>query len=174
MANHGDATTPLRGAIVAMTRQRVIGLEGSLPWHYPEDLKRFKQCTLGHPIVMGRKTWQSIGSKPLPGRRNIVVSRRGISGEAECYPGVDAALDACGEEDAWVIGGGQVYRAAMPRLNLLDVTWVPDVIPPLGATTFPAIDRSSWRLQRECPLAGDDRLIHSIYVRVNEGATSWR
>jgi dihydrofolate reductase len=155
----------MRGAIVAMTRQHVIGINGSLPWHYSGDLKRFKSRTLGHPIIMGRKTWQSIGCRPLPGRRNIVVSRSDLEGDMEHFNSVDAALDACGRDDAWVIGGGEVYRAAMPRLNLLDVTWVPDNVPPLDAVTFPAIDASEWVLQKEAPLVDDDRLIHAIYTR---------
>ncbi len=155
---------PLRGAIVAMTRDRVIGLEGRLPWHYSDDLKRFKRRTMGCAIIMGRKTWESIGSTALPGRRNIVVTRKGVGG-VECHGSPGEALDACGGSDAWVIGGGQVYRSAMPLLNLLDVTWVPDRIRAPGAVTFPSIDPDLWEVTAEGPLEGDSGLWNTIYLR---------
>lgn len=155
---------PLRGAIVAMTRDHVIGLEGRLPWHYPDDLKRFKRRTMGCTIIMGRKTWESIGSTALPGRRNIVVTRKGVGG-VECHGSVGEALDACGGSDSWIIGGGQVYRSAMPLLNLLDVTWVPDRIGAPGAVTFPPIDPDLWEASAEGPLEGDSGLRNTVYIR---------
>ncbi|MGI9317478.1 MAG: dihydrofolate reductase, partial [bacterium] len=119
--------SPLRGAFVAMNKDRVIGIDGSLPWHYSADLKRFKQRTMGSIIVMGRFTWESIGSKPLPGRRNIIVSRSGVDG-VECHNTIDSVMTACEGQDIWFIGGGQIYRAALHLLNLLDVTLVPDKV----------------------------------------------
>ncbi len=147
-----------------MTHDRVIGLDGDLPWHYSADLKRFKQRTMGHAIIMGRKTWQSIGSRPLPGRRNIVVSRRGIPEEVECYRSIDTAMAACGDDDLWVIGGGQIYGAAMDRLNILDVTLVPDSVDAEGVVRFPVIDPSAWRKLGEETLEDDPRLINILYV----------
>ena len=118
---------PLRGAIVAMTRDRVIGANGRLPWHYREDMLRFKRRTMGSAVLMGRVTWDSLNRKPLPGRRNIVLSRAGLDG-VENYNSIEAAIAACDGADFWVIGGEQIYRAALPHLNLLDVTTVPDVV----------------------------------------------
>ena len=130
---------PIRGAIVAMTNDRIIGAGGKLPWHYPEDLKRFKQRTMGCAIIMGRKTWDSINRKALPGRRNIVISRSEVA-DVEHYNNIKDALNACKNKDTWIIGGSQIYHAAMPYLNLLDVTNVPDVIAQEDAVKFPEID----------------------------------
>jgi len=137
--------SPLRGAIVAMTRDRVIGQSGKLPWHYPEDLRRFKQRTMGCAVIMGRVTWDSLDRKPLPGRRNIVISRAGVAG-VECYGALAAALDACGDEDAWVIGGAQVYQAAMGCIDVLDVTFVPDVVEGDDLVRFPEMDWGRWEI----------------------------
>lgn len=155
---------PLRGAIVAMTRDRVIGVDGKLPWHYPEDLRRFKQRTMGCAVIMGRVTWDSLGRKPLPGRRNIVISRTGVDG-VECYNGVAAALDACGEEDAWVIGGAQIYQAAMAYIDLLDVTFVPDVVDGDDLVRFPEIDWGRWRVVSKEKLPGENELVSISYHR---------
>jgi len=159
-----ELPSPLLGAIVAMNQDRVIGLDGELPWHYSADLKRFKRVTTGKTIVMGRLTWESVGSKPLPQRRNIVVSRKGVEG-VESYNTLQQALTACGQEDTWIIGGGQLYRAAFKYLNLLDVTWVPDQVNDENAVTFPEIDPAHWTLVKESPLEQDDRLINAIYLR---------
>ncbi len=165
-------TGPLRGAIVAMNQDRVIGLDGNLPWHYPADLKRFKQRTLGHTILMGRKTWESIGSKPLPNRRNIVISRGGVSEDVECFDSIDNAFAACGDSDLWVIGGGQIYIAAMDRLNLLDITLVPDHVNTEGAVRFPTVDPAVWQLMYQEPLDNDPRLINTVYMRQGAFSTS--
>jgi len=156
--------SPLRGAIVAMNEDRVIGVDGDLPWHYPADLKRFKQRTMGTTIVMGRLTWESIGCKTLPGRRNIVLTRSTIDG-IETMTGIDAVLRACPSEDVWFIGGGQIYRAAMDVLNLLDVTWVPDKVATATAVRFPEIDPHQWREVERTPLEGNPALVNAIYHR---------
>jgi dihydrofolate reductase len=129
--------------IVAMDRNRVIGAGGRLPWHIPEDLKRFRRLTLGHHVVMGRKTWESIG-RPLPGRTNIVVTRdRNFAAEGVLVThSLEAALAlAVGDKEVFVIGGGALYAQALPladRLYITEVhgefagdTWVPE--PPAGA-----------------------------------------
>ncbi len=156
--------SPLRGAFVAMNEERVIGVDGTLPWHYSADLKRFKERTMGSIIVMGRHTWESIGSRPLPGRRNIVVSRRGVA-NVECYPAIDDVMDACGGSDIWFIGGGQIYRAAFHLLNLLDITLVPDKVDSPAAVTFPEIEETDWEILQRGPIKADTRLINTIYVR---------
>ncbi len=114
-------------AIVAMARNRVIGVENRLPWHLPEDLKRFRALTRGHPVIMGRKTHESIG-RPLPDRLNLVVSRRPdyeASG-AEVHGSVEAAIGRCGgrAEEIFIIGGAEIYRAAMPWVERIYITQV--------------------------------------------------
>jgi dihydrofolate reductase len=123
-------------AIVAMTPERVIGKDGTLPWHLPEDLAFFKRTTSGHPIVMGRKTYDSIG-RPLPKRRNIVVTRD-ASWSAEGVETIHApaelsALDLDG--DVFIIGGSGIYAAFLPQLDELLVSHVRHAHP--GDTRFP-------------------------------------
>lgn len=111
--------------IVAMDRRRLIGREGDLPWRLPEDLAHFKRETLGHAIVMGRKTFESIG-RPLPRRWNLVVSRRGFEAPegVEVFDALDSALERAYELDErpFVIGGGMLYEAAMPRATEIVLT----------------------------------------------------
>jgi dihydrofolate reductase len=109
--------------IAALNRDRVIGRGGKLPWHIPADLKRFKQLTTGHTVLMGRKTYESIG-RPLPGRRNVVISSRQLQG-VEVYPTIPAALEALKDEPlVFVIGGAQIYAALLDRADLLYLTIV--------------------------------------------------
>ena len=158
---------PLRGAIVAMTRDRVIGVDGGIPWHYGEDLKRFKRRTMGCAVIMGRVTWDSIGRKELPGRRNIVISRSAVSG-VEHYDSIEQAIKAYPKRRIWVIGGGQIYRAAMPYLNLLDITYVPEFITHGNAVKFPEIDKSCWTGgKRKNKVAGEQDLHYLIFHRID-------
>lgn len=112
-------------AIVAMSANRVIGREGKLPWHYPEDLKFFKRTTLGHPILMGRATFDSIG-KPLPGRQNIVLShtmqpREGVT----VIRDVAELPKVCGDaQSVFVIGGARVFEALLPQCDILYLTYI--------------------------------------------------
>lgn len=147
-----------------MNKDLVIGIDGKLPWHYSADLKRFKRRTMGTIIVMGRLTWESIGSKPLPGRRNIVVSRKEVTG-VECYKTINDVMKACDEDDIWFIGGGQIYRTAFHLLNLLDVTWVPDKVNLENAVTFPKISESEWQIAQQSPIEEEPSLINTIYTR---------
>ena len=147
-----------------MNANNVIGLDNALPWHYSADLKRFKQRTLGKIIIMGRRTWESIGSKALPGRRNIVISRSPVAA-TECYTGVAEAIERCGEKDLWIIGGSQIYLAAFEFLNLLDVTLVPDRVNSGHAVRFPVIDPEIWKSDSSEPLEAEPTLINTIYLR---------
>lgn len=147
-----------------MNKDLVIGIDGKLPWHYSADLKRFKRRTMGTITVMGRLTWESIGSKPLPGRRNIVVSRKEVTG-VECYKTINDVMKACDEDDIWFIGGGQIYRTAFHLLNLLDVTWVPDKVNLENAVTFPKISESEWQIAQQSPIEEEPSLINTIYTR---------
>ncbi|HUJ11401.1 MAG TPA: dihydrofolate reductase [Verrucomicrobiae bacterium] len=133
--------------IVAMTKDGTIGDRGKIPWHISDDLKRFKRLTLGHSIIMGRKTYESIG-KPLPGRTNIVLSRSSrlaAPPEVLKFDSLDGALGHCrrqGEELAFIIGGGEVYRQALPIADKLFVTEVRQHV--TGDTKFPEYDRGQW------------------------------
>ena len=130
--------------VVAADERGGIGRDGGLPWHLPEDLKRFKALTMGKPIVMGRRTWDSIG-RPLPGRRSIVVSRQAglaIAG-AEVVGSLEQALDAAGgAPEVCVIGGAELYRLALPLAEVVHLTRVHAVV---DADTFlPPLDPSEW------------------------------
>lgn len=130
--------------IVARARNGVIGRDNALPWRLPEDLQHFKRTTLGAPIIMGRKTWDSIG-RPLPGRRNIVVSRnRDLQLEgAEVVGSLEDAQRLCvGVEQVFLIGGAQLYAEALPSADRLIVTEIDADV--AGDAYFPAIDRSKW------------------------------
>lgn len=112
--------------VAAVARDLCIGKGGALPWRLPEDLKYFKRLTTGHAIVMGRKTFESIG-KPLPNRRNIVVSRTSSPRpDVEVAPSLEAALELAWQTDAEpkIIGGGEIYRLALPLATRLYITWV--------------------------------------------------
>ncbi|MBI5763284.1 MAG: dihydrofolate reductase [Planctomycetes bacterium] len=138
--------------IVAMTREGLIGKDGHLPWHEPEDLKHFKRATTGHAIIMGRRTWESIG-RPLPDRRSIVVSRtKGYAAQgADVVDSVDAALELCRarcEEKAFVIGGAELYRAALPAVDEMMVTWI-ERTGLVGDTHFPTWNPAEWNCADE-------------------------
>jgi dihydrofolate reductase len=139
------AARPRVNLIVAWARGGVIGRAGALPWHLPEDLRRFKQITLGHPMIMGRRTWDSIG-RPLPGRRSIVVSRNPDWSAAGCEtaPGLAQALALCaGVPEVFVIGGAQLYEHALPLAGRLFVTDIDADFE--GNVRFPPLDLSRWR-----------------------------
>ena len=147
--------------VVATDEHGGIGLEGRLPWHLPNDLKRFKALTMGKPIVMGRRTFDSIG-RALPGRVNIVVSRQSGLGIDGCVvvPSLEAALEAAGEVDeTCVIGGAEIYRLALPLAGTLHLTRVHATV---GADTFfPVIDAAQWEevSREDCP--ADERHAYS-------------
>ena len=113
--------------IYARARNGVIGRENTLPWHLPEDLAHFKRLTLGCPVIMGRKTWDSLPPKfrPLPGRSNIVITRQTDWHSRGAIPahGLEAALSLCAQaEHVWVIGGAQIYAQALPLASTVEVT----------------------------------------------------
>ncbi len=133
--------------VAAVAKDGAIGRDNALLWHLPEDMARFKAVTAGKPVVMGRKTWDSIPAKfrPLPGRRNLVVSRSvsELPG-AEVFASLDAALAACSEApETCVIGGGEIYALALPLANKLALTEV-DVVFPDADRHFPAWPREQF------------------------------
>ena len=130
------STQPKVAAVVAMDQSRVIGLRGSLPWHIPEDLAHFRKLTAGHVVVMGRKTWDSLPEKfkPLPGRTNVVVSRRsaelelphGVLRASSPEEGLRIARQAAQahSQTVWVIGGAELYKALLPACDEVHLTIV--------------------------------------------------
>jgi dihydrofolate reductase len=115
------------GLVYAQARNGVIGKGGVMPWHLPEDLAHFKQVTMGAPVVMGRKTWESLPPRfrPLPGRRNVVITRNAgwNAAGAERAASLDEALAlVAGEPQVWVIGGGEIFTQALPRADLVELT----------------------------------------------------
>jgi dihydrofolate reductase len=153
MSDHAEPRICLVAAVAA---NRIIGANGQLPWHLPEDLKRFKQLTLGHPVIMGRRTWESLG-RALPGRESIVVTGRpGYEAPgAALATSLEAALALCyGETVVFVIGGTRLFEAALPLADRLVMTEIHRDYQ--GDTWFPRYDRSRWReAQREAHTAAD-------------------
>ncbi|MCS0672117.1 dihydrofolate reductase [Cytobacillus firmus] len=131
----------------AMDQNRVIGKDNKLPWHLPEDLKFFKRTTMGHPIAMGRKTWDSIG-RPLPGRENIVITRNKSFSCKGCtvVNTVEELLKYSGvkEDEIFVIGGAEIFKAILPAADRLYLTMIYDQF--AGDTYFPELDMSEWDL----------------------------
>lgn len=144
--------------IAAMSENGVIGRDGGLPWHLPEDLRRFKRLTSGHPVIMGRRTYEEVGG-PLADRANIVLTTR----EGWSAKGVQVARDLASAirlavmhgETVFIIGGGEVYRQAMPVADALHLTRVHANV--RGDASFPAVDWSVWRLVNREPHPADDR-----------------
>jgi dihydrofolate reductase len=130
--------------IAAMDKNRVIGRGIELPWHLPEDLKRFRRLTMGKPIVMGRRTFESIG-RPLPGRRNIVVSRSAkVTEQVEYVSSLPGALELCAQApEIMIIGGAAMYGAALPLANRLYLTFLEQAFS--GDVYFPVVDWACWR-----------------------------
>lgn len=140
-----SARPPLVSVIAAVAANGVIGAGNALPWRLPEDLKHFRAATLGHPVIMGRKTFESIG-RPLPGRRNIVVTRNAEYQAAGCETAASlaAALAACaGTDEVFVIGGAELYAAALPLAQRLYLTEIRAAFD--GDARFPDFDRGAWR-----------------------------
>jgi len=159
--------------IAALDRNGVIGDAGRIPWRLPADLKNFKRVTMGKPLVMGRKTYESIG-RPLPGRQNIVLTRQRHFEAPGCtvVHSLDEALAAAGEvAEVMVAGGGNVYRQFLPHADRLYLTFVETTAE--GETTFPPFDPKAWRLIfEEAHPADDDNPFpyrFTIFERKNGG-----
>lgn len=146
---HAGETAPLLGAIWAQAENGIIGAKGTMPWHVPEDLAHFKRTTAGHPVIMGRATWNSFPEKfrPLPGRTNIVLSTQAAAREqlreegavpvASLDEAIALARESAGGEEIWVIGGGKVYAQALSRLDVAVITKLD--VSPEGDTAAPQL-----------------------------------
>lgn len=144
--------------IAARTRNGVIGKDGGMPWHLPEDLKYFKRTTMGHPMIMGRKTFDSMGA--LPGRRSIVVTRnRDWSADGvEVARDLDHALALVGDDDVFVVGGAQIYHQAMPYADRLYLTEIDREVD--GDTFFPEFTDAEWTPTSREPQDGYDFVVY--------------
>ncbi len=132
--------------IVAMSENRVIGINNEIPWRLSADLRNFKKITLGKPILMGRKTFESIG-RPLPGRKNIIISRNPAFKQEDCfvYQSIDSAIAACEQEydEIMIIGGASFYQALLPKAHRLYLTRIHSAF--AGDTFFPEFDPAQWQ-----------------------------
>lgn len=171
-------------AIAAVGRNRVIGHEGQLPWHLPADLKYFKKVTMGHPVIMGRKTWDALPAGPLPGRTNIVISRsvRLEHEGAMLFPALDQALEWAyrqGVGEVFLIGGAMIYQSGLGMADRLLLTEVD--ADPKGDAYFPEIRESEWEeVSREAHPA-DAKNAHAMEFVIferrkkrREGQKPWR
>ena len=161
-------SAPIITLIVAVADSGVIGRDNGLPWHLPEDLKRFKRLTMGKPLVMGRRTFESIG-KPLPGRQNIVVTRDtnyrrdGVT----VVHDVDGALRAAGDvPEIMVIGGAELFRALLPRAGRIHLTRVHGNIE--GDVMWPALDERDWVVVKRESHSADERHAYAMTFEVWE------
>lgn len=151
--------------IVAMDKNRAIGVNNTLPWHLPADLKRFKALTMGHHMIMGRKTYESIG-KPLPGRTTVIVTRQKDYKADGCkvVHSLNAALEAAREDaEIFVIGGAELFTQALARADRLYVTFIDTEVK--GDTFFPQIDPQQWITLEEQAFEPDEKnCYHYRYV----------
>ncbi|MCR9220397.1 MAG: dihydrofolate reductase [Alphaproteobacteria bacterium] len=166
--------------VVAVADNGVIGAAGDLPWRLPDDLKHFKRVTMGKPLVMGRKTWDSLPKRPLPGRPNIVVTRQADyqADGAEVFTDLDAALaraealaslSGLDDPEISVIGGAEIFAATLGRATRLYLTQVH--AEPDGDTLFPPFDRAAWRtVRREARPAADGAPAHDFLLLARGGA----
>ena len=143
--------------ITALDRNHAIGKGNALPWHLPDDLKRFKALTLGKPLLMGRKTAESLG-RALPGRRNLVLTRSGRApfDGMDAIASLDAVLEIVGENELMVIGGGDVFALVLPLATRMHLTHVDTRVTDADAF-FPAFDASMWRVVSRESHAADAR-----------------
>jgi dihydrofolate reductase len=142
--------------IVAIAKNNAIGKDNKLLWYLPNDLKHFKDVTTGHTVIMGRKTYESVG-KPLPKRRNIVVTRQAISIEGcEVVPSIEAALALCAdEEEVFIVGGAEIYRQSIPLTDRIYLTKVDQDFD--GDTFFPELNAAEWKETERENFEPDDK-----------------
>lgn len=155
----------MRGMIYAQSPEGVIGVGNAIPWRHPGDFRRFKRVTLGATVVMGRKTFESMG-KPLPGRRNVVVTRAPIDVPGvECVRSLEEALALAGDGDVWLVGGARIYEEGMRYADVIDVTYVPDRVNAVDAVRAPTIDERLFEPGPLLPHEDEEGLTRRVYSR---------
>ena len=156
---------PLRGMIYAVSPEGVIGLHGQIPWRHPGDMRRFKRVTTGTTVIMGRATFDERG-KPLPGRRNIVVTSRPLEVPGvERAASVDAALALASDSDVWFIGGARIYAEATSHVDIIDVTFVPDHVTAPDAVRVPPVDERVFAPGPLLEHEDEPGLVRRVYAR---------
>lgn len=171
---------PIRlSLIVAQGRNRVIGTEGQLPWRLKDDLAHFKRTTMGAPVIMGRKTWESLPKRPLPGRPNIVISRdwNYDAAEARVYSSVSPAINAAkamalraGQTEVFIVGGAAIYELALPladRIYLTEVDAAPE-----GDAFFPQVDAKNWSQIEQVRFEAGEGNDHAFTLRILDRVTA--
>ena len=151
--------------IAAMSRNRVIGRQGAIPWHIPEDMRRFRELTYGHALIMGRRTFESIG-RPLPGRKNIIVTRQADYSAAGCLTASslgEALRLAEPAAEVFICGGGEVYRQALPLAAKIYLTVINESV--AGDTTFPGIPDDQFDLVTSERISVDHDAVLNVFVR---------
>lgn len=152
-------------AIVAHDPDLVIGKDGDLPWHYSEDLKYFKRTTMGHPLIMGRVVFEELGAKPLPGRKNIVLSRSREYDNIPTFSSFDDALESVEDEEiVFLIGGGEVYRQFLDQVDKLFVTKIHESYE--GDTYFPEYRDGIGTTWKEIKREDRGKLSFVVYDRI--------
>ena len=155
-----------------MDSNGVIGKDNELPWHLPADLQHFKKTTMGKPILMGRKTWESIG-RPLPGRTNIVITRDSDYQADGCVVvnSIDAAMTAAaGQDEVMVIGGAELYRQVLPRADTLYLTRVHASVD--GDTVFPGLNAADWQEAERSDQSANEKNPHDYsFIRLERVTT---
>lgn len=167
---------PVISLIVAMSRNRVIGRNHQLPWHMPADLKHFKALTTDHAVIMGRRTFESINRKPLPGRTNVIVTRDRLArfDGAIAAPDLDHAVALAAEHDRrlhrqneiFVLGGSEVFREALPRAQRIYLTLIDAAFE--GDTLFPEVDRTEWKIVADEAHRPDENNAHPYRFQLLE------
>jgi dihydrofolate reductase len=159
----------LISSIVAMASNRVIGNRGDIPWKIPGEQKMFKKITLGHTVIMGRKTYESIG-RPLPGRTNIVITRQSDYQATGCIVAhdLDSAFQACPpqEDEAFICGGGQLYQASLPVTDRIYLTVLPREV--AGDTCFPEVSENEFKMIKSEYIDGVEPYNFFIYERIRD------
>jgi dihydrofolate reductase len=156
--------------VVAMTSNHVIGQNGDMPWHLPADLVHFKELTSGHAIIMGRRTWESIG-KPLPNRLNIVVTRQEdyVAEDVTVVHSLEDGIVAAGTQRIFLVGGGEMYKEALPIASKMHITRIDALID--GDTKFPEIDELIWQCKSRVNRSADEKnpydLVFETWERAN-------
>lgn len=162
------AGRPKLSLIVAMAKNRVIGANGKIPWHLPNELQLFKSVTMGHHIIMGRKTWESIG-RLLPGRTTVIVTRQknlAVAGAKIAHTLDEAIMQCSGDDEIFVIGGGELYRAALPMADRIYLTVVD--AEPEGDTLMPDFDAAQWKRIDTKHFGKDERHAHDYRFEVHD------
>jgi dihydrofolate reductase len=156
----------MRGMIYAVNPEGVIGANGTIPWRHPGDFRRFKRVTLGSTVIMGRKTFESMG-KPLEGRRNIVVTRSALEVPGvESVPTIEKALELAGRTgDVWFVGGARIYEEGMNYADVIDVTYVPDRVTASDVVRAPVIDERVFEAGPLVEHEDEAGLTRRVYVR---------